>query len=352
MKGRSILLVAVVALILSLFLILSGCGERGAAEKPPPERVTNVVVLPVVPTLVRDQITLPGNVEPWEDIRISAEVSGNIEWIGPKEGDRVRKGQILIRIDTETLKAEVGKAEALYLLKKHQVERRRELYEKGFISKEQLDLAVTERDSALRNLEVTRIRLSKGTIRSPINGLVNSIPVDPGEYVKIGDPLMNLVRVDRVKLVAAVPEMDVPFVRLSQKVRVTLDALGGEAFEGDIIYLSPKGDTVTRTFTMKVALDNPSFRIKPGMIGRVTVVKRTFPNAIAIPLFAVLDRGDRKVVFVEDHGIARERTVRFGVIENSRIQILQGLSPGDRLIVKGHRGLSDGDKVAVRGIVR
>ncbi|MBW2123685.1 MAG: efflux RND transporter periplasmic adaptor subunit, partial [Deltaproteobacteria bacterium] len=242
--------------------------------------------------------------------------------------------------------------EALYLLKKHQVERRRELYEKGFISKEQLDLAVTERDSALRNLEVARIRLSKGTIRSPINGLVNSIPVDPGEYVKIGDPLMNLVRVDRVKLVAAVPEMDVPFVRLSQKVRVTLDALGGEAFEGDIIYLSPKGDTVTRTFTMKVALDNPSFRIKPGMIGRVTVVKRTFPNAIAIPLFAVLDRGDRKVVFVEDHGIARERTVRFGVIENSRIQILQGLSPGDRLIVKGHRGLSDGDKVAVRGIVR
>jgi membrane fusion protein (multidrug efflux system) len=339
-------------LFLGLPLILFGCGEKGAAEKPPPERVTNVVVMSVVPSQVKDQIILPGSIEPWEDIEIAAEVPGKVEWIGPQEGERVRKGDLLIRIDSQALQAQVEKAEALYRLTKNQLERRRMLFRKGFIPKEQLDMARTERDSALKSLEVAKIQFSKGTIRSPINGLVNRTYVDAGEYVSVGDPILNLVQLDRVKIVAAVPEMDVPFVKVSQSVRVTLDALGDEAFQGQIIYLSPKGDRITRTFTIKVALENSSSRIRPGMIGRITLVKRTFPHTIAIPLFSILDRGDRKVVFVEDHSIARERVVSLGIIENSRIQILDGLSPGERLIVKGHRDLSEGEKVLVQGILK
>lgn len=350
-RQRAFFIISVILAVMML-PILSGCGEKGEAQKPPPETIANVVVLPVVPSLVKDQITLPGSIEPWEDIAISAEVSGKVEWIGPAEGDQVRKGQVVVRIDTQALQAEVEKARALYRLKENQLERRRRLFGKGFIPKEELDLATAERDSALRNLEVARIQLSKGTIRSPITGVVNHRYVDAGEYVTVGDPILDLVEIDRVKIVASVPEMDVPFVKVSQAVRVTVDALGGQTFRGKIIYLSPKGDEVTRTFTIKVGLDNPSRQIKPGMIGRITLVKRTFPNAIAIPLFSVIDRGDRKVVFVEDHGIARERVVTFGVIENSRIQILRGLSPGDRLIVKGHRNLRDGQKVAVEGILQ
>jgi len=352
MKQQLHRLIIPLMLSLSLPLVLSGCGEKGAAEKPPAEKVTHVVVLSLTPSLVKQKIILPGGVEPWEDIEIGAEVPGKIEWVGPQEGERVQTGDLLVQIDSQALQAEVEKAEALYRLKASQLERRQMLFGKGFIPKEQLDAALTERDSALKSLEVAKIQLSKGTIRSPLHGLVNRIYRDAGEYVSVGDPILNLVEVDRVKIVAAVPEMDVPFVRVSQRVRVTLDALGKEAFRGNIIYLSPKGDEVTRTFTIKVALDNPTFRIKPGMIGRITIVKRTLPNTIAIPLFTILDRGDRKVVFVEDQGIARERIVTLGVIENSRIQILEGLSPGDHLIVKGHRDLSEGDRVLVQGALK
>ncbi|NIO05850.1 MAG: efflux RND transporter periplasmic adaptor subunit [Proteobacteria bacterium] len=352
MKRRITFLSISFVLVLVLPLVLSGCGEKGAAEKPPPEKVTHVVVIPVVPSLVKDQIILPGSIEPWEDIEISAEVPGKIEWIGPLEGENVRKGDVLVKIDSQALQAEVEKADALYRLKDNQLERRRMLSRKGFLPKEELDMAIAERDSTLKSLEVARIQLAKGTIRSPITGLVNLTYVDAGEYVSVGDPILDLVEMDRVKIVGAVPEMDVPFVSISKIVRVTLDALGNEAFQGKIIYLSPKGDNITRTFTLKVALDNPTFRIKPGMIGRITIVKRTFPNAIAIPLFSIVDRGDRKIVFVEDQGVARERIVALGVIENSRIQILTGLSPGDHLIVKGHRDLSDGDKVLAQEAVR
>jgi membrane fusion protein, multidrug efflux system len=133
-----------------------------------------------------------------------------------------------------------------------------------------------------------------------------------------------------------------------QKTPVKIDAFPERALMGVIDFVAFKADEATKTFLVRTVIENPFADIRPGMIARVVFVRQVIPDALMAPLFALVDKGGERLVFVENDGVAQSRTVSIGVIEGDRVQITSGLNPGDHLIVRGHTEVEDGMKVSVR----
>ena len=144
------------------------------------------------------------------------------------------------------------------------------------------------------------------------------------------------------------PERDVAMVSIGDTVFVDLDAYSGRTFEGKVFRIATSAESATRTFATEVELDNADGLLRPGMIARAKFIRKTYENAITVPLFSVLTRNDGRIVFVEEDGVARMHPVEIGFFQGDEVHIVDGLSEGDRLIVLGQRDLRDGDRVAVQ----
>lgn len=340
--------------LLSALLILSlwSCGRSESKlqgqEQGSKNQLIRVSVLEVQPGPMRDVLLLPGETQAWEDVRVSADMDGVVEWIGPKEGQEVRRGELLARIDVAARKAALDRAEASFRLAEDLFRRRESLYDRRIISKEELDRAATERALAETNLRQAKVEYERGFLKAPVSGVVNRMHVDAGEYVARGAPFMDIVNVERIKIQLNVPEMDVRFLRTAQQAMVTVDALPGKQLQGRVDFVAYKADPATRTFQVQVVVDNPSREIRPGMIARVALLRRTVEDALAVPLFAILNKGGERVLFVEKDGVATARTISVGILEGDRVQITHGLQPGDRVIVAGHMDVEEGMRVQVQ----
>ena len=154
------------------------------ANQPP---AISVSVIAVKPEPVKDVIFLPGTTEAWQDVQVAADTAGRIEWIGPREGERVNKGDLLIKIDVTALKAALEHAEAQFQLADDLYQRRRRLYERKIIAKEELDQSATQRTLAATDLEQIRAKYNHGFPRSPIGGIINHLYVDVGEFIDTGN---------------------------------------------------------------------------------------------------------------------------------------------------------------------
>ena len=227
-------------------------------------------------------------------------------------------------------------------------QRRLRLYDHKIIAKEELDQSETQRALALADLKQIKVRYNHGFPKSPITGIINYLYVEVGEYADVGKPLAEIVNIDKIKINVRVPELDVRFVNLGQQTPLKIDAFPDRALTGTIDFVSFKADPATKTFLVRTIIDNPFYDIRPGMIGRVAFVRRLIADAVAVPLFTLVDKGGERIVFVEKDGVAQSRTISIGVIEGDRVQVTGGLNPGDHLIVKGHTEVEDGMKVIVK----
>jgi membrane fusion protein (multidrug efflux system) len=297
---------------------------------------------------MRDVIYLPGTTEAWQDVQVSADTAGRIEWMGPREGDKVNKGDLLIKIDVSALKAAMDHAAAQLKLADDLYQRRKRLFDRKIIAKEELDQSATQRTLAATDYEQIKVRYNQGFPRSPITGIINHLYVDTGEFIDTGKPIVDIVNIDRIKINVRVPELDIRFVRVSQKTPVRIDAFPERDLGGKVDFVSFKADPATKTFLVRTLIDNPLGDIRPGMIARAVFVRRVITDALVAPLFALVDKGGERLVFVEEDGLAQSRTVSIGVIQGDRVQITSGLKPGDHLIVKGHTEVEDGMKVSVQ----
>jgi membrane fusion protein (multidrug efflux system) len=150
-----------------------------------------------------------------------------------------------------------------------------------------------------------------------------------------------------VKVKAGLPERDVAAFAKDDSVKVRLDSLPGKEFDGRIYRVSPTAEPATLTFICEVEVDNPDGLLKPGMIARATFVRKSYPDSIVVPLFAILSMENQRLVMVESDGVAHARPIEVGVLQGNSVQVLNGLKAGDRLITVGQRDLQDGDPVKV-----
>jgi membrane fusion protein (multidrug efflux system) len=339
-------------LALLTVLVLTGCKDQknmAIAESNTQEIAAIPVSVTVVqPVSIRDVVFLPGETEAYEDVKVASNAAGRVEWIGPHEGETVEKGALLAKIDVSAHKAALEHAKAAYNLANDLCERRRRLYANKIIAKEELDQSETQLKLALTDLEQIKVRYNHGFPKSPITGIINYLYVDVGEYADIGKPIADIVNIDRIKINVRVPELDVRYVKKGQKTPIKIDAFAERPLIGTVDFVSFKADPATKTFLVRSVIDNSEHDIRPGMIGRVAFVRRIIPDAVTVPLFAIVDKGGERIVFLEKDGIVESRTISIGVIEGDRVQITSGLEVGDHLIVKGHTEVEDGMKVAVK----
>jgi membrane fusion protein (multidrug efflux system) len=352
MKALNTHLISLLTTALLVATILTGCKDResiahteGSANAPPAIPVT---VVEIKPTAMRDVVFLPGETEAYEDVKVAANTSGRVEWIGLREGQAVKKGDRLAKIDVAALKAALEHAQAAYKLAHELCERRRRLYNHKIIAREELDQSETQLKLAAADLEQVKVRYSHGFPESPITGIINHLYVDVGEFADLGKPIADIVNIDRIKINVQVPELDVRYVKKGQTTPVKIDAFADRTLLGTVEFVAFKADPATKTFLVRSVIDNPDHDIRPGMIGRVAFVRRSIPDAIAVPLFAIVDKGGERIVFVEKDGVAQSRVISIGVIEEDRVQITSGLNIGDHLIVRGQTEVEDGLKVIAR----
>ena len=347
----ALILIVLVLLIISLAVKIKGDAQRLEAEKLAEVRLkgqaVNVVVQELVPSTIRDRLSLPGIVEPWVRLELMAEVYGKVVEVSRKEGEQVQVGDVLLRIDSRDYENALDSARASYKLAAANLERAESLFRDELISRSDMESVAAEVVSLRAAMETARLQLERCTITAPLSGVINRLDAKVGLLLNISDPVAELLKIDRVKVAVGIPESDVNEVRALSHVKVTIDALGGRTVTGEKYFLASAPETVARLYRLELALDNKGEEILPGMFARAEVVKREVSDTLVIPLYAMITRSDNRFVYVEEGGKAVARVVTPGILDGWRVQIVDGLAPGERVIVVGHRSVEEGQAVNV-----
>jgi membrane fusion protein (multidrug efflux system) len=342
---KAALILAAVAIVAGIAKMPSQKREAPPTEAPP----VNVTVETVAaePELA-DTFELPAVVEPNRVVRVAAEVSGRIEYIGPKKGDVVRAGNLLIQLNADLLRPQFDSAKAQLDFDQIQYKRMANLVEENATTQRDLDTATAQLAASKARVEEIRARLDRTAIRAPIGGALDDLLVEEGEYVDPGNPVAQLVETDPVKVVVEVPERDTAFFAPDDKAEVLTETKGIEkCLVGHIEFISELADPQTRSTRMEILLGNKERLLRSGQIVRVRLTRRILKDAILIPLLAVIPMEEGMAVYVVSAAQAERREVQLGAIKGDHVQVLSGLKAGDQLIVAGHRFVAPGQKVNV-----
>jgi membrane fusion protein (multidrug efflux system) len=329
--------------------------QQGAMAQAKVEQQAKVLPLVNVQIMkaqtLEDSVDLTGALEPWERVTLSAETRGAIEWRGVEEGDVVKAGQPLFKIDRATIEAALDQGLAQQKLAGQDMDRVTGMSKAGIVAKQEMDRATAQRDVAEANVRQLKIQLDKSTVTASISGIVDELMKKKGEFTEAGMPLVTIVQVDAIKARMGLPERDVQFFKKGDAVRISLDAYPDRTFPGAIHRIATTAEQTTRTFITEVKVDNPDGFLKPGMVARATFVRQSFADSMLVPIFSVISLDDKRLVAIEENGVARARIVETGLLKGDMVQITKGLSPGDRLIVKGQRDLKEGAPVQVDKVI-
>ncbi len=342
-------LLILVGTIVGLSSTIKAEKERMTAEKMaagPNERLpANVVLMDVVPTTIQDRINLPGVIEPWEVLTVLSKIHGTVIKVEVNEGDTVSKGQVIARIDPDDFRIAVDSARATFELATANHKRLAGLFEKGIIPKAEIDNLEAQVKTSKAALENAELLLSRCTIKAPISGVIRRLDATEGLLLSVSDPVAEILQVDRVKAVVGIPESDVALVRNIKEVNLTIQALDNKEVVGRHHFLAGSPEVGARVYRFELAIDNKDNLIMPGMFFRAQLVKRVIRDTVAVPLFTVIKREDQQFVFVEEDGVAKKLPVELGIMEDWLVQITDGLSPGSRVVVEGHRDIDHGYKL-------
>ena len=199
----------------------------------------------------------------------------------------------------------------------------------------------------MAHLAIAEMQLKRCYIRSSISGIVNVLPAQNGLYLAVGDPVATVLDIDRVKVIVGIPETDVDAVRKIDRFEVMIEALHEKKISGSKNFLAVAPESQAQVYRLELELGNKSGEILPGMFARVEIIKNEFPEALTIPLYAVISRDNKHFVFLEEGNVAKLQEVSLGILDGWQIQITEGLAPGQRVIVVGQRSVDADQKLNV-----
>src|SRR3989339_1554354 len=357
---RKILPFLVVVLIIFLIIIplgkkiaekkeaLAENQSREISEKP----LTNVITMPVEPSLIREKITLPGVVKPWISLQLVSEIKGKIVDKRIMEGQRVNKGDILAVIDAGDYQNANNAALASYETALATETRLKALMKNNFATQSQFDDAEARVKTSRAELDSTKLNLVRCTILSPMEGVVDRIFIENGSFLSPGDPVVQILQIDKLKIEVGIPESDVDAVRKLKCFDMTIDALAGKTCTGEYHYLYKTSDSMARLYNLEIKVNNPDGQILPDMFVRVEVVKQQDPRGLAVPIYSLVTVDKKTGVYVEKEGVVHFRPVKTGFLDGWKTQVVEGLEPGENVVVVGHRIIEDGEKVHVAKTIR
>jgi membrane fusion protein (multidrug efflux system) len=351
---------AVVTAALSLTLV--ACTD---IEEAAPVRATLVSLAPVEQVDLTDRIEASGQLLAIEEADIAAEVTGVVTRILSDEGSFVAEGAAVLEIapdrrELEVADAEARLAEASAALREARREHKRveSLHERGAASVAQLDSAQAAQEAAQSRQQAAQAQrglaaraLRDAQVKAPFAGRVARRYVSRGEYVRPGDRLFELVAIDPLKVEFHLVEADSGRLLEGAPVLVRVAPFPNEIFRARVSMISPTIDVRTRTLRVEARIENSDGRLRPGLFAMVDLGLEERPGVSMVPEEAVLQRADGPVVFrldrLDGSNRVQRQVVRTGVYRDGKVEVMEGVRPGDRIVVKGHAALHDGEAVRI-----
>jgi len=309
-----------------------------------------VEVLVVKEASSTELLELAGVLEPVRATWVAAEIAGRVIEVPVEEYSTIVAGGLLVRLDASLPEAELIRAKASHALAKDELERQQRLGKRSVASEAELDRATAEERRSYAALLEARTRLGRTQIKAPFDGLINSLELDPGAYVQPGTNIAEILDVRAVEVTVLVGDRQISALHANADVRVRIDPLGNERFEGRIVRVGGAPQGGSQRYPVVVELDNSEGRFLPGM---VATLEFTVGKAIAIrlPARAILHEFELDYVFVLDDEDASRRVrviTRPVPFRPDQIEIRSGLSDGDRIVVTAVSKLRDGMRVLTR----
>jgi len=322
---------------------------------------------------VIEYITVVGNLVGQSTVDIVPRVAGRIDSLTAKLGDRVTRGQQVAKIEDRELRQQVIQAEQSLevnratvkqresdlQLRRTTLARQQELLAKGLQTRQVIedaeagfnsavaavDLAKAQLAQTAARIDELKITLSNTTIVSPVDGFVGRRNLDQGAFAGANTVILQVVDIGTVRMISNLVEKD--FTRITQGVQalVEVDAFPGEQFAGVVSRVAPVFDAATRTASMEIEVPNPGYRLKPGMYARVRLTAQRKADALMVPRNAVVDSEGRRGVFLPDGQTAKFQPVQTGLQDTNNVEILEGLTEGQRVITTGALALREGDRI-------
>jgi membrane fusion protein (multidrug efflux system) len=296
-----------------------------------------------------ETIQAVGTLRPNEAVTVTSEIAGRVAKLAFREGQRVNAGDLLVQLDAAILRAELARSRSELTLARANHERNTRLARDGMASPRTRDESLAALQAAEAGIALAEARLEKTAIRAPLSGVVGLRAISSGAFVEPGTPIVELSDIDPIKLDFRVPELALPSLRNGQSVRVTVDALPGLRFAGEVYAIDPIVEPGGRAVRLRARIPNPDARLTAGLFARVEIVISEREQVLLIPESAVFARGNGRHVFRIVDGRAKLTPVSVGVRRPGQVEIREGLAAGDVVVTAGHQTLRDNGEVEVLG---
>jgi membrane fusion protein (multidrug efflux system) len=315
-------------------------GTPGAPQRPPAVEVAKVEKAMLV-----DETQSVGSLRSFQGVILRPEVGGRVSQVLFKDGQKVKKGQVLVQFDDQLPAAQLAQSKAELSIAQANHTRNQELVSQNFISKRSLDESDAALQVAQAKLALAQATLQRLKVLAPFDGTAGLRQINVGDYLKDGADMVNVEDIEAVLLDFRLPERFQAKIKPGQKAQVTMDALPGRKFTAVVQAIDPLIDANGRSVGVRGCIDNRQMQLRPGMFARVNAVFGERDDALVIPEEAIVPQGGRATVLRvvpgpnKDELISERVTVKIGIRQPGRVEILEGLSMGDSVVVAGQQRL-------------
>lgn len=338
MKTSTKITIAIIVIACLAFIIIPrlDLGKEEAIQQNTPQekRKLEVAAVVVKNKPLDNNLNVTGSLTANESVTLRSEVSAVVDEILFKEGQTVKKGQLLVQLNDDELQAELAKLQFTKKLNEDIEYRQKQLLSKEAISKEEYETALTTLNTSIAEMKVKQVQIEKHKIRAPFDGIIGLRQISEGSYINPADQIATLYNINPIKVDFSIPGKYTAEVNVGDKISFTVDAYE-EPFSGEIYAIEPQIDPQTRSIKLRAVSPNTSRKLLPGQFAKITLTISTFETALMIPTEAVIPELDGKKVFVIENGLVANRSVETGIRTADRVQVTKGLQDGDTVVTTG-----------------
>lgn len=337
----------------ALALALAGCGPEeqatAAAAAAAPLELAPVDVARAAKVSISGGLPVSGTLQPLAQTTVQSRVAAEVGTVLVREGERVKRGQVLARLGTQDLEARLRQAEANVAVAKVEAdlsrglaERNRQLFEKKYFSEIEYQRSVGEADARAENVRaqqalvaIARKALDDANVRAPMGGIIARRHIEPGSSVGMDTRLFEIVDLSEMELEIPVPALEIASVKTGQRVTFTVTGFGERRFEGRVLRINPVADAGTRAISVYARVANPGLELKGGMYARGEIAAGSGGEALGVPLEALHESGGQPWVLVLDNGRLEKRVVEVTARDERRNQLFlrKGVAEGETVVV-------------------
>lgn len=352
MKIRYILWAAIILFVAALIAYPKIIGEKkksSAGAQGNKQAIATVRVAVINPQLLQEVINTSGSLISDEEVDLKFENSGKIIRISFKEGTRVKKGELLAKLNDLDLQAELGSLKILHKLAAEKEARERTLLEREAVSQESYDQVKTSLQSVESEIEIIKVRIAETEIHAPFDGIIGLRFVSEGAFVTPEITIAKLIKNNPLKIDFAIPERYSGMVKAGSDVKFSLEN-SDKKYNADVYAIEPKIDPRTRTIAVRAIYENRNEELQPGRFVKVELIIREIDNALKIPTEAVIPELGGEKVFIVRGDKVQSVKVKTGLRTEGNIEVVDGLNPGDTIVTNGVMQLRNDMPVVFEGV--